>query len=62
MLDKIAALFDFRGSVEYLPDLLRAAIVSVELTVCVMLVGLVFGLIIALMRISRSRTRFRLTG
>jgi ectoine/hydroxyectoine ABC transporter permease protein EhuD len=56
MLDKIAALFDFRGSVEYLPDLLRAAVVSVELTFCVMLVGLVFGLIIALMRISRSRT------
>jgi len=56
MLDKIAALFDFRGSIEYLPDLLRAAVVSVELTFCVMLVGLVFGLIIALMRISRSRT------
>ena len=56
MLERIAALFDFRGSVEYLPDLLFAAVTSVELTVCVMLIGLVFGLIIALMRLSRSRT------
>jgi ectoine/hydroxyectoine ABC transporter permease protein EhuD len=55
MLDKIAALFDFRGSVEYLPDLLRGAVVSVELTFCVMIIGLVVGLIIALMRIARSR-------
>jgi polar amino acid transport system permease protein len=55
MLDNIAALFDFRGSVEYLPDLLRGAVVSVELTFCVMLISLVFGLIIALMRVSRSR-------
>jgi len=56
MLERIAALFDFRGSVEYLPDLLFAAVISVELTVCVMLIGLVFGLVIALMRLSRSRT------
>ena len=55
MLERIAALFDFRGSVEYLPDLLLAAVISVELTVCVMLIGLVFGLLIALMRLSRSR-------
>ena len=55
MLDKIAALFDFRGSVEYLPDLFYGAVVSVELTFCVMVIGLVAGLIIALMRISRSR-------
>jgi len=55
MLDKIGALFDFRGSVEYLPDLFFGAVVSVELTFCVMLIGLVFGLIIALMRISRVR-------
>jgi len=56
MLGRIAALFDFEGSVEYLPDLLYAAVISVELTICVMLLGLVFGLIIALMRLSRSRT------
>jgi His/Glu/Gln/Arg/opine family amino acid ABC transporter permease subunit len=55
MLQNIAALFDFRGSVEYLPDLFRGALVSVELTFCVMVIGLIFGLIIALMRISRSR-------
>jgi polar amino acid transport system permease protein len=55
MLGNIAALFDFSGSIEYLPDLLRAAVVSVELTICVMLISLVFGLIIALMRISHSR-------
>src|SRR6266481_3792665 len=56
MLQNIAALFDFSGSVEYLPDLFQGALVSVELTFCVMVIGLVFGLIIALMRISRSRT------
>jgi polar amino acid transport system permease protein len=55
MLDKIAALFDFRGSVEYLPDLFYGAVISVELTICVMLIGLVFGLLVALMRLSRSR-------
>lgn len=55
MLDKIAALFDFRGSVEYLPDLLYGAVISVELTFCVMVIGLIFGLIIALMRLSRLR-------
>src|SRR5262249_41596743 len=55
MLGNIAALFDFSGSIEYLPDLLRAAVVSVELTICVMLISLVFGLVIALMRISHSR-------
>jgi polar amino acid transport system permease protein len=52
MLQNIAALFDFEGSVEYLPELLRGALVSVELTFCVMLISLVFGLIIALMRVS----------
>jgi polar amino acid transport system permease protein len=55
MFQNISALFDFEGSLVYLPDLLRGALVSVELTFCVMLISLVFGLIIALMRISRSR-------
>src|SRR6266566_2555666 len=59
MLQNIAALFDFGGSIEYLPDLFRGALVSVELTFCVM----VIGLIIALMRISHSRLlRFLSTG
>jgi len=48
-------VFDFGGSLEYLPELLRGALVSVELTICVMVIALIFGLIIALMRISRSR-------
>jgi polar amino acid transport system permease protein len=56
MFQNIAALFDFEGSLVYLPDLLRGALVSVELTFCVMLISLVCGLIIALMRLSRSRT------
>ena len=56
MLDRITSLFDFRGSIEYLPDLLMAAVVSVELTLCVMAIGLVVGLILALMRVSHSRT------
>ena len=42
MLDNIASLFDFSGSVEYLPELFRGALVSVELTFCVMVIGLVF--------------------
>ena len=37
------------------PTCSRGALVSVELTVSVMVIGLVFGLIIALMRLSRSR-------
>jgi len=55
MFQNITSLFDFEGSVEYLPELLRGALVSVELTFCVMLISLVFGLIIALMRLSRPR-------
>jgi len=54
MFQDITALFDFQGSLEYLPELLRGGLVSVELTFCVMLISLVFGLIIALMRLSRS--------
>jgi ectoine/hydroxyectoine ABC transporter permease protein EhuD len=55
MFQNITSLFDFEGSVEYLPELFRGALVSVELTFCVMLISLVFGLIIALMRLSRLR-------
>jgi len=55
MFQNIASLFDFRGSIEYLPDLLRAAVVSVELTFCVMLISLIFGLVLALMRLSHVR-------
>ena len=56
MLDTLRALFDFRGAVDYLPDLLRGALVSVELTVSVMALSLVFGLVVALARLARART------
>ena len=48
-------MFNFAGAVEYLPDLLRGALVSVELTVSVMALSLVFGLLIALAKLSRHR-------
>ena len=48
-------LFNFTGAGEYLPDLLRGAVVSVELTFTVMALSLVFGLIVALARLTRFR-------
>jgi len=51
----IFALFNFRGATEYLPDLLRGAWISVELTLSVMALSLVFGLIVALARMTRVR-------
>ncbi len=55
MLDNLRTLFDFRGALDYLPDLLRGALVSVELTVSVMILSLVFGLVVALARLARLR-------
>lgn len=54
-MESLLSLFDFRGALNYLPDLLRGARVSVELTVSVMALSLVFGLIIALARLARLR-------
>src|SRR5437588_9688819 len=51
----IFALFNFRSSLEYLPDLLRGALVSVELTLSVMAISLVLGLVVALARMTRLR-------
>ncbi|HLW46945.1 MAG TPA: amino acid ABC transporter permease [bacterium] len=48
-------LFNFTGAGEYLPDLFRGALVSVELTLTVMGLSLVFGLIVALARLTRFR-------
>ncbi len=48
-------MFNFAGAVEYLPALLLGALISVELTVCVMGLSLVFGLVLALAKLSRSR-------
>jgi len=55
MLDNLLSLFDFRGSLDYLPGLLRGALVSVELTVSVMALSLVFGLVVALARLARLK-------
>jgi ectoine/hydroxyectoine ABC transporter permease protein EhuD len=51
----IFTLFNFSGAGEYLPDLLRGAVVSIELTLSVMALSLVFGLIVALARLTRFR-------
>jgi ectoine/hydroxyectoine ABC transporter permease protein EhuD len=52
---EIFTLFNFSTAGEYLPDLLRGAVVSVELTLTVMALSLVFGLIVALARLTRYR-------
>lgn len=54
-MENLSALFDFRGAVDYLPALLRGALVSVELTMSVMALSLVFGLVVALARLARLR-------
>ena len=51
----IFTLFNFSGAVEYLPDLFRGALISIELTLTVMALSLVFGLIVALARLTRFR-------
>jgi ectoine/hydroxyectoine ABC transporter permease protein EhuD len=53
MFDNLLSLFNFRDAGSYLPDLLRGALISVELTLSVMALSLVFGLIVALARLSR---------
>jgi polar amino acid transport system permease protein len=55
MFSEFTKLFDFSDAGDYLPDLLAGALVSVELTICVMAISLVVGLVIALMRLSRHR-------
>lgn len=47
-------MFNFASAVEYLPELLMGAVISVELTFCVMALSLVFGLVLALAKLSRS--------
>ncbi len=51
----IFTLFNFSGAGEYLPDLFRGALISIELTLSVMALSLVFGLIVALARMTRFR-------
>ena len=52
---EIFTLFNFSSAGEYLPDLLRGALVSIELTLSVMALSLVFGLVVALARMTRLR-------
>lgn len=54
-MESFTSLFDFNDAVSYLPDLLRGALVSVEVAGCVMVISLLLGLVVALMRISKSR-------
>ena len=54
MLSEFLNLFNFADVGDYLPDLLRGALISVELTICVMLLSLVAGLLLALGKIGRQ--------
>lgn len=51
-MEQLTALFDFSDVQSYLPDLLMGALTTVELTLVVTLLALVFGLVVALMRLS----------
>ena len=48
-------LFNFDGFSDYLPDLVRGTITSLELTLCIMLISLPCGLLLALAKIGRSK-------
>jgi polar amino acid transport system permease protein len=54
-METVLSLFNFRDSLDYLPQLLQGALVSVELTLSVMALSLVFGLLVALARLTRLR-------
>ena len=54
-MKQIFSLFNFTDAGEWLPDLFKGALVSVELTLAVMALSLVFGLIVALARLTRFR-------
>ena len=56
MLSNLARLFDFSDAHTYVPDLLHGMVISIELTVIVMALGLTFGLVVALARLSRRRS------
>jgi ectoine/hydroxyectoine ABC transporter permease protein EhuD len=55
MLTPFFDLFDLHGAGDYLPTLLKGATTSLALTVCIMLISLPLGLIIALAKLGRSR-------
>lgn len=56
MLRNLSNLFNFSDAHTYLPDLLKGTVVSIELTFIVMVLGLTFGLVVALARLSRVRS------
>jgi len=55
MLTTFLGLFDFQGAGDYMPALLRGAATSLALTACIMLISLPLGLLIALVKLGRSR-------
>ncbi len=55
MLQNFVSLFNFQDAPEYMPELLKGAVISIELTVTVMALSLVLGLLVALARVSRAR-------
>jgi ectoine/hydroxyectoine ABC transporter permease protein EhuD len=55
MLTTFLGLFDLHGAGDYMPALLRGAATSLALTACIMLISLPLGLLIALVKLSRSR-------
>jgi polar amino acid transport system permease protein len=54
-MSQVFTLFNFSEAGEWVPDLLRGALVSVELTITVMALSLIFGLFVALARLTRFR-------
>lgn len=55
MLNTFLNLFDLHDASNYLPDLLRGALTSVELTFSILALALPFGLLLAIARIGRAR-------
>jgi polar amino acid transport system permease protein len=45
----------FQNAIDFLPILLKGAVVTVEITVCSLLLSTVLGLVLALMRVSANR-------
>ncbi|MCP3712343.1 ectoine/hydroxyectoine ABC transporter permease subunit EhuD [Paraburkholderia sp. CNPSo 3274] len=55
MLTTFFNLFDLHDASSYLPDLLKGALTSIELTFSILALSLPFGLLLAIARISRAR-------
>ncbi|MEM5423482.1 ectoine/hydroxyectoine ABC transporter permease subunit EhuD [Paraburkholderia sp. BR14263] len=55
MLTTFFDLFDLHDANSYLPDLLKGALTSIELTFSILALSLPFGLLLAIARISRAR-------